>query len=52
MSNKKIMKPSAYAISVIMPRERIPATGAYDTLKSTPSIIYDPYVHVLEYISY
>ena len=30
----------------------MPATGAYDTVKSNPSIMDDPYAHFLEYISY
>ena len=30
----------------------MPATGAYDTVKSTPSRMDYPYAHVLEYISY
>ena len=30
----------------------MPDTGTYDTLKPTNSSMYDPYAHVLEYISY
>ena len=50
-SNTNIMRPYAEAIAMIMHRERMPATGAYNTLKSTPSIMDDPYAHVLEYNS-
>ena len=52
MSKKKSMRPSAYVISMIMQRERMPATGANDTVKSTPSRTDDPSVYVLEYISF
>ena len=52
MSKTKRMKPYVYAISMMMQRENIPATGVYDTVNSTPSKIYDPYEHVLEYKSY
>ena len=30
----------------------MPAPGEYDTVNSTPSIMDDPYSHVLYYISY
>ena len=30
----------------------MPATNAYDKVKSNTSIMDDPYAHVLEYISY
>ena len=40
------------AISIMIQRERMPDTGAYDTLKSTPSMIDYPSAHVLEYILY
>ena len=36
MSKTKIVKPSADAILMMTQREIIPATGAYDTTKSTP----------------
>ena len=52
MSKTKIMRPSIDAIAVIIQRERMPAKGAYDTVKSTPSIVDDPYEHVIEYRSY
>ena len=35
-----------------MRKERMPATGSYDTVKSNPSIMDDPSAHVMEYISY
>ena len=35
MSMIKTMRPTAYAIAMIIQREKIPATGAYDTVKST-----------------
>ena len=37
---------------MIMQRESMPATGEYATVKSTHSIMDDPYAHVTEYISY
>ena len=43
------MRPSADAIAMMIRREKIPANGAYDTVKSTPSIMIDPSAHVLEY---
>ena len=46
------MRPSTDEIYMIILRERIPATGVYDTVKSTPSSMYDPSAHVIEYISY
>ena len=46
------MSPSAYSIAVIMQRGWVTATGKNDTVKSTPSSMDDPSVHVLEYISY
>ena len=32
--------------------ELMPETGAYETMKSAPSIMDDPSAHVLEYMSY
>ena len=52
MSKTKITRPSAYAIAMIIRRGQMPDTGAYDTVNSSPSSMYDPYAHVLEYISY
>ena len=37
---------------MIMQRERMPYTGAYETVTSTTSSMYDPYVNFMEYISY
>ena len=52
MSGTKIIKPYVDKISMIMRRDHMPETGAYDTVKSTPSSMDDPSVHVLEYRSY
>ena len=46
------MGPSADNFFMIMRREQIPYTGAYDTVKSTPSIVYDLSAHAIEYKSY
>ena len=46
------MRLSADAIAMIIQRESMTATGAYDIVKSTTSRMDDPFVHVLEYISY
>ena len=47
MSKTNKMRPSADEISMIMRRSRISYIGAYDTVKSTPSIMDDPYAHVI-----
>ena len=47
MSKTKIMRPSADAVDMIMQRDRMTATGAYDTVNSTPSNMDDPYAYVL-----
>ena len=52
MSKTKIVRPSADAISMMIQRDQIPATGAYVTVKSTTSIVYDTSAHVVFYISY
>ena len=52
MSKTKIMKPYTDSIATMMQRERITDTGAYETLKSTPSIMNDTSAHVMKYISY
>ena len=52
MSKTKIIRPSVDAIVMIMRRERMPATGAYDKVKSTPSSMDDPSAHVLYYKPY
>ena len=49
MFKTKIIRPSVDAIAVMMKRGRIPATGAYDTMKLTTSIMNDPSTHVFEY---
>ena len=50
--NKKIVRPSADAISMMMQRERMTETGAYETVKSTTSRIDDTSANALEYRSY
>ena len=49
MSKTKIMRPSEDAIDMMMKMDQIPATDAYDTVKSTTSIMDDTYEHVIEY---
>ena len=46
------MRPYADTISMMMRRDRMPATGAYDTLNPTPSSMVDTSAHFLEYKSY
>ena len=36
ISGTKIMMPSADTIAVIIRRNQVPETGAFDTVKSTP----------------
>ena len=52
MSKTKIINTSTYEIEMMIRREKITATVAYETVKSTPSGMDDTYVHVLEYRSY
>ena len=47
MSKTKIIKPSADVIAIMMQREWMPATAAYETTKSTPSSMDYLSVHVL-----
>ena len=51
-SKAKYIKPSAYALSVMIERDLIPSTGSYGTVKSNNSITDDPYEHVIGYRSY
>ena len=51
MSNTKRIKPSEDSIAMMIRRDLMPATGEYETVKSTTSILYDPYVNVLYYRS-
>ena len=37
---------------MMIQRELIPETGAYETVKSTPSGMYNPSARVMEYISH
>ena len=46
---QKIMRSSAESIVIIMQRERMSDTGAYDTVESTTSSMDDTYSHVPEY---
>ena len=46
------MRPSAEAIALIILRDGMPARGPLDTVKSTPSIMDDPSIHVIDYRSY
>ena len=46
------MITSVEAIAMRMRRERMQATDAYDTVKSTCSRMYGQYLHVLDYKSY
>ena len=52
MSNAKRIKPSTYAIAMMMRKYIMPATGAYETVKSTTSSMDDTYAHVMGYRSY
>ena len=52
MSKKKIIKPCTDAVAMMIQRDLIPETGVYETVKSTPSIMDNTYIHVLEYRSY
>ena len=46
------MRPYAESIAMIMRRERMPAIGAYDTMKSNTSSMDDLSANVLDYSSY
>ena len=52
MSKIKIFNTSAYSSAMIIRRYIMPATGAYETVNSTPSGIYYTSAHVIEYGSY
>ena len=52
MSKTRMIKPYADAMSMMMQREQMPATGEYETMKSNTSIMDDPSAHVMEYIFY
>ena len=41
------MRSSAEAIAMIIQMDQVPATDAYDTVKSTPSSMDELSVHVL-----
>ena len=52
ISKTKIMGLSEYAIAVILQRERIPDACAYDTVMSTPSVVYYSSEYVIYYWLY
>ena len=52
MSKTKRMEPYTDAISMIMRREKMTATGSYDKVASTPSNMYDRSEHIFGYRSY
>ena len=43
MSKTKIFKPYADIMAIMIQREKITATSAYETVNPTPSIMDDPY---------
>ena len=47
MSNKKIIKPTAKELTMMIQRDIMPTNGAYKKFKSTPSHMDDTYAHVL-----
>ena len=49
MSKTKIMRPYADDISTIMRRERMPSSGAYDTVKPNTPSMDDTSAYVLGY---
>ena len=52
MSKKKRIKPYEYAMTMMMQRYVMPATGAYETVKSTTSSMDDTSAHITGYRSY
>ena len=46
MSYTKIINPLEDAIEMVMKGQRIPATGAYETVNSTPSSVDEKSAHV------
>ena len=52
MSKIQIVRPSVDVIVMVIRMERMPVTGEYDTVKSTPSSTYYLSTNVLEYRSY
>ena len=51
MSKTRIINPYTYAIEMMTQMEKIPATGAYEIVKLTPSRMDYLSVQVMEYIS-
>ena len=52
MSKTRMIKTSLDLLDMVMQGEKIPSTGAYDTVKSTSSSMNDTYAHVLKCWSY
>ena len=52
MSKIKIINPSSYEIAMMTRIYLMPATGAYETVKSTPSRMEDKLSTVIAYRSY
>ena len=52
MYKTKLIIPFSEAMEMMIQGYLIPATGAYETVKSTPSIKDYPYAYGFEYISY
>ena len=46
------MSPYEDAIAMMVQRERMSATSEYDSVKPTPSSMYDTSAHVIEYKTY
>ena len=46
------MRPSAEVIAVIIRRDQMPVTGAYDTVKSTTSSLDYTSANIFDYRSY
>ena len=47
-SKTKLIQPYAFSLAMMMQGYLMPATGTYDKVKSTPSIMYDTSKHVIE----
>ena len=48
MSKTKIINASEEEMKMVMSIYIMPETGFYEAVKSTPSIMDDPYAHVIE----
>ena len=47
MYKAKIIIPYTDSVAMIMWRDIMPEIGEYETVFTTPSIVYDTYLHVL-----